>query len=111
MVTANSKGHLLWLMQRASAAIMVVYTLILTIVLLTTPLNGFADWKALFGMVWFKWITLLFLLSLFLHAWIGMNGVFNDYIPSLKLRRIVQKTMELALCTYTLWSVWIVWSN
>lgn len=113
--TSNRHGHSLWLMQRFSAVVMAAYSLIAMVVYLTTPIHTFADWanlyhSSVFGIGWLKICTLLFLLSLFLHAWIGVSDVLSDYITHLKLRFTLQKMMELALCGYTCWSIWILWA-
>jgi succinate dehydrogenase / fumarate reductase, membrane anchor subunit len=111
----NRHGHSLWLIQRFSAVVMVVYSLTVILIYLNTPIHTYTDWKAffnstLFGMAWLKILTLLFLLSLFLHAWIGVSDVISDYISNLKLRFTLQKMMELALCGYTCWSIWVLWN-
>lgn len=112
--TSNRHGHSLWLMQRFSAVVMVVYSLIAMTIYFAIPIHTFTDWVTLFhtsvfGITWLKICTFLFLLSLFLHAWIGVSDVLSDYITHLKLRFTLQKMMELALAGYTCWSIWILW--
>ncbi len=116
MVSPQKKrhGHSLWLMQRFSAVVMVIYSIIVLMIYLTTPINNYTEWQTLFnasilGLAWLKICTLLFLLSLFLHAWIGVSDVLSDYITHLTIRFILQKMMELALCGYTLWSIRVLW--
>jgi succinate dehydrogenase / fumarate reductase membrane anchor subunit len=112
--TTNRHGHSLWLTQRFSALVMIAYSVMAIIIYLTTPIHSFTEWKALFNstlfnIAWLKIFTLLFSLSLFVHAWIGVSDVVSDYISNLKLRFTLQKTMELALCGYTFWSFWVLW--
>jgi succinate dehydrogenase / fumarate reductase membrane anchor subunit len=113
--TTNRHGHSLWLIQRFSALVMAIYSIIAIIIYLTTPIHSFTEWKALFNstlfsITWLKIFTLLFLLSLIVHAWIGVSDVISDYISNLKLRFTLQKMMELALCGYTFWSIWVLWN-
>ena len=54
---------------------------------------------------------LLFLLSLFLHAWIGMRNIFMDYIKNTGLRVTLYAAVILALVAYAAWAVQILWGR
>jgi len=53
----------------------------------------------------------LFLLCLFYHAWIGVRNVVMDYVKSALLRLIIHVLVILALLSYVIWSVQILWST
>ncbi|HVS27496.1 MAG TPA: succinate dehydrogenase, hydrophobic membrane anchor protein [Burkholderiales bacterium] len=99
-----------WLVQRVSAVVMVVYTLIVLCVLLVQPSLQYAEWKALFSDQWMRLASLLFLLSMFIHAWIGVHDVLMDYIQPTGVRLLLQAPVILALIGYAAWSIQILWS-
>jgi len=60
--------------------------------------------------LWLRVATLVFLLSLFFHAWLGVRDIFNDYVHPLALRSFLQSAVAIALIAYSIWSVNILWS-
>lgn len=99
-----------WLVQRITAVVMAVYSLVIGVVVLARLPMDHERWKALFALQWFRVLTLLFLLCLFWHAWIGVRDILMDYLQSLAVRLTVQVLVLLALVAYALWSVTILWS-
>jgi succinate dehydrogenase / fumarate reductase, membrane anchor subunit len=98
-----------WLLQRLTAVVMAVYTIIAGVVVLSGPSMDYAAWKALFAPQWFRVASLIFLLCLFYHAWIGMRDILMDYIQSTALRLSLETVVVLALVAYACWSVTILW--
>ena len=99
-----------WLIQRVTAVVMVVYTFVfLGYVLSHRPLD-FAAWRGLFTHGAMRVLTLLFLLSLFYHAWIGVRDIYMDYIKPTGIRLLLQVLTVLALAAYAIWAVSILWS-
>lgn len=98
-----------WLVQRVSAVVMVVYTLLLLVVVLKAPELDYGSWIALFENQWMRLASLLFLLSVFLHAWVGMRDILMDYIPHAGARLALEILTVLALVFYALWSLEILW--
>ena len=88
---------------------MVVYTLLVIAILLAQSPLQYAEWKALFSQQWMRLASLLFLLSLFIHAWIGMHDIFMDYVHATGIRRGLQAAVFFALAVYTIWSIQILW--
>ncbi|MBI1395922.1 MAG: succinate dehydrogenase, hydrophobic membrane anchor protein [Betaproteobacteria bacterium] len=99
-----------WLVQRVTAVVMAVYAVVLFLVLLTQRPSGFEAWKALFACQWMRLATLLFLLSLFWHAWVGMRDILMDYVHATGARLVLQVGVILLLVAYGLWSIQILWS-
>ena len=99
-----------WLAQRVTAIVMVVYTIIFLAVLVTRAPMGFPEWKALFTHEVMRVLTLLFFLSLFYHAWIGVRDILMDYIQPTGVRLFLEVLVILALVAYTIWSISILWS-
>lgn len=120
MVTAvtnlGRSGLYDWLMQRASALVLVAYTLFITAYILLTPDLTYDQWQALFGQLWMRIFTLLTLLSIVIHAWIGLWSVLTDYLTErlmgfkgTVMRLLAQGLLALVAVTYTLWGVEIIW--
>jgi succinate dehydrogenase / fumarate reductase membrane anchor subunit len=102
-------GLLDWLVQRISAVVMIVYTLLVIMVLVRIPQFDYWHWKAVWGVPMMRYCTALFLLSLFLHAWIGVRDIFMDYIKDAGLRLTLYVFVIIALAWYAIWSVQILW--
>lgn len=98
-----------WLVQRVSAVVIAAYTLVLLLALLFTPELGYAAWAGLFASLWMKVLTLLALIALAWHAWIGVRDIFMDYVRSTALRLVLQVATIVALVAYALWAVIILW--
>jgi len=68
-----------------------------------------ATWKAFFAQGWLRFATLLFFVSLFYHAWIGMRDILMDYIKPVWLRLALQVLVILALVGYAGMAAEILW--
>lgn len=111
VVTGAHYGLRDWLMQRITAVVMAVYTVLMAGVFFTyKPLDFFA-WKALFAQGWIRIATLLFFLSLFLHAWVGMRDIIMDYVKPAGWRLSMEIAVILVLVSYTAWTVSILWRS
>jgi succinate dehydrogenase / fumarate reductase membrane anchor subunit len=106
----NHQGLTQWLIQRVSAVIMAVYTIGLLLFLLVNSNIDFASWHLLFSHLWMKIATLVFILFLLLHAWIGMWTIFTDYIKPFGWRFTLQLLTFLALIIFFLAALLILWS-
>jgi succinate dehydrogenase / fumarate reductase membrane anchor subunit len=103
-----------WLLQRVSGVILLAYFLFI----LAAVVGGvdYASWRALFDQVWVKVFSLMALLSLAAHAWIGLWSVLTDYLTERLmgttgnvLRISLQLLISLALFIYVVWGVQILW--
>ncbi len=98
-----------WLMQRVTAVVMLVVTLVFAAFFLTHPSLQFEDWQGFFSYQAVRVLTLLFFLSLFLHAWVGVRDILMDYIQPVGIRLTLQVAVIVALVSYALWTVSILW--
>jgi succinate dehydrogenase / fumarate reductase membrane anchor subunit len=103
-----------WLMQRASAVILLAYFLLVACVLLGGV--DYAGWKALYSQTWMRVFSLLALLSLAMHAWVGLWAVVTDYLTERLmgttgnvLRLLAQAVCAIIMFTYVVWGVQILW--
>ncbi|WP_117076046.1 succinate dehydrogenase, hydrophobic membrane anchor protein, partial [Klebsiella pneumoniae] len=62
-----------------------------------------------FSSAFTKVFTLLALVSILIHAWIGMWQVLTDYVKPLAVRLILQLLIVVALVAYVLYGFVVVW--
>jgi succinate dehydrogenase / fumarate reductase membrane anchor subunit len=98
-----------WMFQRATAVVLLFYTIFIIGYLLFNPDLDYLQWKTLFEMTWVRVFTLLTLLSIGAHAWIGLWSISTDYIKPTGLRFIFQGVCGAAMFTYLVWGVQILW--
>jgi succinate dehydrogenase / fumarate reductase membrane anchor subunit len=98
-----------WLIQRVSAVVMAVYCFSLTFYLLMQPRVDYDVWAALFSSLPVRAVSLLFLMSLFYHAWVGVRSIVMDYVKPAGARLAIYVMVILLSLLYTIWSVQILW--
>ena len=103
-----------WLIQRISAVILLAYFVFVAYVLLGGV--DYASWKSLFSQTWMRVFSLMALLSLGVHAWVGLWSVFSDYFTERLmgqtgniLRFVLQMASGVAMFTYVVWGIQILW--
>ncbi|NCN23832.1 MAG: succinate dehydrogenase, hydrophobic membrane anchor protein, partial [Gallionella sp.] len=65
---------------------------------------------ALFASQPVRAFALLFMLSLFYHAWVGVRDIVMDYVKPAGVRLVIHVLVVLALLLYSIWSVQILWA-
>lgn len=98
-----------WLVQRISAVVMGVYSVVFVAAMLAVRPAGYTAWKGLMSQGWMRVATLLFFVSLALHAWVGMRDILMDYIKPTGLRLALEVGVILTLAAYAAWTVQILW--
>ena len=105
-----------WMVQRVSAVVMLVWMAVLGGFFAVHGDPGHADWRALFDNTAFKVFSLLTLLSLCAHSWIGLWSVSTDYLTvralgpkGTALRLLFQLSCALVTLSYLLWGVHLLW--
>lgn len=98
-----------WLIQRVTAVVMAIYTVVFLLALVAVQPDCFEAWHAIFANGPMKFATFLFFLSLFYHAWIGVRDIWMDYIKPDGLRLVLMTATALVLVGYTGWAVQILW--
>ena len=98
-----------WLAQRVTAVILVVYTVVLLGFVFTTKDMNYGIWAGFFASSWVKVISLLAMLALIYHAWIGVRDIYMDYIKPASIRLTLQVLTIVVLVGYLCWTVIILW--
>jgi succinate dehydrogenase / fumarate reductase membrane anchor subunit len=109
VVTGAHYGLRDWVLQRVTAIIMATYTVFMAGWLLLHSGAGYDAWTGLFANNVVRSFSLLFLLSVYAHAWVGMRDIVMDYIKLAHLRLAIYVAVILALIMYLIWSVQILW--
>ena len=109
VVTGAHYGLRDWLIQRITAALMAVYGVPLAGYLLLQPHLDYDVWTALFSGQPMRTFTLLFLLSLFYHAWIGIRDIVMDYIKPTGVRLAIHVLVIMVSLLYAIWAMQILW--
>lgn len=99
-----------WVLQRLSAVILGVYVIFLTAYVLSHSPLDYATWQGLFAHSAMKIFSLLAVISLIAHAWVGMWTIFTDYVTCAYARGTLQVLMVLAFFVCLVWSIQILWS-
>jgi len=107
-----------WFVQRISAVVLAVYTVVVLGWILLNGGFNFEQWYGFMMTVPMKIMSLLAVLSLVAHAWIGMWQVFTDYVttrqmgPSASgLRLVLTSAVIIAVLAYAIWAIQIFWAN
>jgi len=98
-----------FLLQRLTAVVLTAFTLFLALRLVLGGRLGYDGWAALFVPLWMKIVTLVALLALFYHAWIGVRDIWMDYVKPTGIRLALQMLTVLWLVFCAVWSVQILW--
>lgn len=98
-----------WLIQRVSAVILGVYFLLLLGFACLHPDLQYQHWLTLLHTPWFRIASLLALIALVLHAWLGIWTITTDYLSGVCLRICVQLLVILVLLASLIWGVEILW--
>jgi len=120
MVTAvtnfGRSGLADWLVQRISAVVLLAYFLFLLGFLALNPGVDYSRWHDLFQCTSMRVFSMLALLSLVAHGWIGMWAVSTDYLTERLmgprgniLRGLFQLACGLVVFSYLVWGIEILW--
>lgn len=109
LLTNKYPGMRLWLAQRLSAVVMAMYLLLFIVFFAIQQPSGYEAWLDFMSPWWWRGLTLLFFVSLFIHAWLGVRDVFKDYVFNLKLRALLQIVVDVLLIVYLCWVSIILW--
>lgn len=99
-----------WLVQRVTSLILASYIIFLVTYFVMNPEITYTKWESLFTQNLVKISTLVALLALVLHAWIGVWTIITDYVKPYCLRLLIEVLFIMALISYFAWGIILVWS-
>lgn len=100
-----------WLIQRVTALYFMFYTVFLLGFLLMHPHLQYIEWHDLFHNRCFQVASIIALVTLSLHTWVGVWTVTTDYIKCTVIRLSIQMFVVLWLSGQFIWSVMMVWGQ
>ena len=110
LLTNKYPGMRIWLSQRLTALVMAFYIVLIVIMLLIMQPAGFTAWQDFVSPIWFRLLTLIFFMCLFMHAWLGVADVLKDYVFNKTLRGYMQIAVDILLLVYLAWVSIILWN-
>lgn len=104
----QAQGMRAWLLQRLTAVYIAVYSLSLIIWLVINFPLDYNSWFTLFSHPVILVATVIFYLSIFIHAWVGVRDIMVDYVKPSGIRFILLTALALFLIVMTTWLLLIV---
>jgi len=106
-----------WLVQRISAVVLLAWFGFAAIFITTHSPMTYEAWRDLFTHLSMRIFTLVAMLALCAHAWIGMWTVATDYLTpkmlggkATVLRLLFQLAVLAVMAVYLIWCIQILWS-
>jgi succinate dehydrogenase / fumarate reductase membrane anchor subunit len=114
LVVGAHYGVFDFIVQRVTAIILAVYTLVLIVGVFTMSGFTFENWRSLFSFHVFalpvgQLLAMLAFLSLAWHAWIGVRDIWMDYIKPMGVRLLLQVLTVLWLVGSVVYFAQIIW--
>jgi len=107
-----------WLVQRVSAYILAAYFVVIVGFLVFNPGVDYTQWHGFMTCTAMRIFSLLALLALAAHAWIGLWTVFTDYVTERQMgakatviRLFLQTGMAICIFVFVVWGIQILWGN
>ena len=107
-MSLQAQGMRAWLLQRLTAVFIATYSLLLIgWCVINYPIN-YQSWFSLFSNPFILVATVMFYLSLFIHAWVGVRDILVDYAKPSSVRFILLTVLALSLLTMATWLLLVV---
>jgi len=99
-----------WIVQRATAVLMLLFTLVvLAQVVFTRGPIEYETWVGIFTPQWMKMLTYSLIIALIWHVWVGMRDIWMDYIKPVWLRLSLQVFTIVWLVGCAGWAFQVLW--
>lgn len=98
-----------FLLLRASAVLLAAYAIFILGFFLTSPELSYAVWAEFWSCLLTKVFTLVALMALLAHAWIGLWQVLTDYVKCALLRGILQFVLNVVILAMVGSGVFVLW--
>ena len=116
VTSLSSSGLSNWMLQRVSALIMTAYLIFMVAYFFVNPSPSYDQWLSLHSTLAMRIFSLLTILSIATHAWIGVWCVLTDYITvrligpkATPIRIFLQLAMIAVILFYVVWTIDILW--
>ena len=109
LVVGAHYGFRDWLAQRVTAVLMALYTVVLLLQVLVGKPMGYNKWAGIFSAQWMKAFTFVVIVSLLVHAWVGMRDIWMDYVKAVGLKLALQVFTIVWLVGCAGWAIQVLW--
>jgi len=97
------------LAQRATAVLMLLFTVVLVIECLLPGAMSYGKWGGIFAHQWMKVPTFVTIASILWHAWVGVRDILMDYVTPLAARLALQVAAIAWLVGCAGWALQVLW--
>ena len=98
-----------WLAQRITGIIMALYVTFLLCSICMLPQLDFQHWSQLFSGQFMKVATMVTMVALIYHAWVGIRDLYMDYLKNTLVRLLLEVGTVVLLSGYIAWAAFILW--
>ena len=98
-----------WLVQRATAVLMALFTVVIVVQCLAPGEMSYEKWGGIFAHQWMKVLTFVTIVSIVWHAWVGVRDVLMDYVKPLAARLVLQVAAIAWLVGCAGWALQVLW--
>ena len=116
LISIGRSGLSNWLLQRVSALIMSAYLIFMLAYFFVNPSPSYTQWSGLHSSLAMRIFSLVTILAIAAHAWIGIWCVLTDYITvrligpkATPIRMFLQLAMIAVILFYVVWTLDILW--
>lgn len=109
LVVGAHYGSRDWLVQRVTAALIALFTLVLVVQLLLPGEIGYGRWAGIFASQWMKVLTFAVIVAVAWHAWVGVRDIWMDYVKPMGVRLVLQVFTIVWLVGCAGWAVQVLW--
>lgn len=107
-MSRRAAGLKAWAWQRLTAIYLALFLVFLLLKLSVDPPLHYAEWRGWIGGPLINTASLLFILALLLHAWVGVRDILMDYVKPIVPRAGLMSLVILILVGCGLWAAEIL---
>lgn len=111
--STSKRGLLEFLLQRLTSVVVAIYMVHLVIIFSLYNDMNYEAWRAYVTSAYALILASLAILSVVIHAWIGMWTIGTDYLSGRGTRMIArlgyQTVVLIALLFYLVWALGLIW--
>lgn len=104
----QAQGMRAWLLQRLTAVYIAIYILSLIIWVIANLPVSYSVWFGFFSHPVILIATVIFYISLYVHAWVGIRDILVDYVKPSSVRFVLLTALAFFLTVMTTWLLIIV---
>lgn len=98
-----------WIVQRVTAVLMAVYTLVVVLQMLAPGPLTYERWAGIFAPQWMRAFTFVIFVAIAWHAWVGVRDIWMDYVKPAGIRLLLQILTIVWLVGCLGWAVQVLW--